>query len=439
MKVLGLLFLLLVLFAGEANACSCAGPGVPCQAYWDASAVFVGTVSYSSSVTLDEGNYQRSQRVVRFTLEEVFRGITGTEAEVMTGLGGGDCGYGFRLGGQYLVYAYRDKDDKLHTGICTRTRLISEAADDIAYVRGLGKAKPGATIFGEVKRLDRNAQWEERLKPVMGAEIAIEGPSKRVKATTDSKGQYRVSGLPSDTYKVRVEPPDGLSIYNVEREAKVSDRGCALISFWLEADTRITGKVFDGQGQPASDVLMELVPTTAREDNAFPIYVRTDKDGKYEMRLVKPGSYRLGVRIFGSAGATYVPFPRTYHPGVSEETGATIFTITEGQRIEAVDLILPPRLVERTLNGVVVSQDGRPVQGAVVWLKEREYSDGDMPYRKETDGEGRFSFKVYEGFKYTLNAYIEAKTDGEQKRSEIMEVRVSENPGVVKLVLTNQK
>jgi hypothetical protein len=184
---------------------------------------------------------------------------------------------------------------------------------------------------------------------------------------------------------------------------------------------------------------MELVPTTPRENNAFPVYVRTDKDGRYEMRLVKPGRYLLGVRIFGSAGATYVPFPRTYHPGVSDETAATVFTITEGQRIEAIDLILPPRLVERTLNGVVVSPDGRAIKGAVVWLKEREYSDGDMPYRKETDGEGRFSFKVYEGFKYTLNAYTEANAKGEQKRSEIIEVRVSENAGVIKLVLTEQK
>lgn len=439
MKVLGLLFLLLVLFAGETNACSCAGPGVPCQAYWDASAVFVGTVSYSSRVTLDEGNYQRSQRVVRFTLEEVFRGVKGTEAEVMTGLGDADCGYGFRLGGQYLVYAYRDKDDKLHTGICTRTRLLSEAADDIAYVRGLGKAKPGATIFGEVNRLDRNSQYDERLKPVAGVRIAIAGPSKEVEVTTDRKGQYRVLGLPTDTYKIRVEPPDGLSIFNAEREAKVSDRGCAQISFWLEADTRITGKVLDSQGQPVSDVLIELVPTKLWTDGAFPMFVRTNAEGRYEYKLVKPGRYLLGVRIYGSAGSTYVPFPRTYYPGVSEEAQANVIGITEGQTIDLSELILPPRLAERTLNGVVVDAEGRPVKGATVWLKEIEYSDKDMPYRTESDGEGSFSFKVYAGFKYTLNAYIEAKTEGKRKRSGIVEVRVSENPGVIKLVLTDQK
>ncbi|MBA3514876.1 MAG: carboxypeptidase regulatory-like domain-containing protein [Pyrinomonadaceae bacterium] len=396
----------------------------------------MGTVSYSSHVTVVDGSdFKRQQRLVRLTIDQVFRGIDGAEVEVLTGLGDADCGYGFKLGGQYLVYANRSKDNRLYTSTCSRTRQLSEATEDLAFIRGLTKAASGSTIFGEVKRVGES-EPTDRLKPVDDIRIIIESPSKRVEVTTNSKGKFRASGLPPDTYKVKVDLPEGLSIYNPERETKVFDRGCAQVEFWVEADTRITGKVFDAQGQPASDVLMELVPMTPGENNAFPVYVRTDKDGKYEMRLVKPGRYLLGVRIFGSAGATYVPFPRTYHPGVSEETRATIFTITEGQRIEAMDLILPARLVERTLNGVVVSPDGQPVKGAVVWLKEREYSDRDMPYREVADDEGRFSFKVYEGFKYTLNAYIEAKP---QKRSEIMEVRVSENPRVIKLVLNYQK
>lgn len=439
MKALALLVLGLALLASDANACSCGGGGAPCQEYWEASSVFVGTVSYSSRVTVDDGtDPKRQQRLVRLTIDQAFRGIDGSETEVLTGLGDADCGYGFKLGGQYLVYADRSKDNRLYTGTCSRTRPLSEATEDLAFIRELTKAASGSTIFGEVKRVSASEPTES-LKPVEDLRIIIESPSKRVEVITNSKGKFRASGLPPDTYKVKVDLPEGLSIYNPEREAKVSDRGCAQLEFRVEADTRISGKVFDAQGQPASDVLIELVPTTPRENNAFPVYVRTDKDGKYEMKLVKPGRYLLGLRIFGSAGATYVPFPRTYHPGVSEETRATIFTITEGQRIDAMDLMLPPRLVERTLNGVVVWPDGRPVKDAVVWLKEREYADGDMPYRKETDAEGRFSFKVYEGFKYTLNAYIEAKVEGEQKRSEIMQVRVSENPGVIKLVLTDQE
>jgi hypothetical protein len=178
---------------------------------------------------------------------------------------------------------------------------------------------------------------------------------------------------------------------------------------------------------------MELVPF-AREGEAFPLYVRTDKEGRYVMKLVRPGRYYLGVRIAGSAGATYVPYPQTYFPGVKDRSQATIITILEGQRIELDELILPARFIDRTLNGIAVDEDGKPVAGAVVWLKERQYDDADMPYRRETDSEGRFSFPVYEGIKYSLNAYRESG-GRHVKRSAPFEVVITSNPETIKIVL----
>jgi hypothetical protein len=98
------------------------------------------------------------------------------------------------------------------------------------------------------------------------------------------------------------------------------------------------------------------------------------------------------------------------------------------------ELVLPPRFVERTLNGIVVDLDGKPVAGAVVWLKERQYADADMPYRRETDSEGRFSYPVCEGIKYTLNAYVESAGRTE-KRSSLLSVVVTSKEEPIKLVL----
>lgn len=432
-KLLFLLVFLLPIFAVEANACSCAGERVPCEAYWNASAVFVGTVSYVSPTSYKMGDHDVSGRLVHFTVDRPLRGVKGKEVQVTTGLGGGDCGYGFQLAGQYIVYAYRSKDsDRLFTGICSRTRRVAEATDDLAYVQGLSKAEPGATIFGEVQRLDRNAPWEERLKPVANARVVLEGPSKRVEAVTDKDGKYRVSKLPVGKYKATVKLPQGLSIHNPEREAEVFDRGCANIGFWAEADTKIFGKVLDAQGQPAVDVLMELVPQGESNDR-YPSSVRTDSAGRYEMKLLQPGRYLLGVRIFGLAGATYAPFPRTYYPGVGDEAGATVITVAEGQQIELSEMVLPARFVEHTLKGIVVDESGRPVNGATVWLKEREYSDNDMPYRKETDSDGRFEFKTYLGINYHILAYIEP--EGSKRKQAEIEVRVSVTTETLKFVL----
>jgi 5-hydroxyisourate hydrolase-like protein (transthyretin family) len=433
MKKSFLIIFLLFVFAGEGNACTCAGTRMPCEAYWNASAVFLGTVSYSTTTTSKQGDFDLARRVFRFYVDKAFRGVEGKEVEVLTGYGGGDCGYEFQLGGQYLVYAHRNEANILSTGICSRTRPASEAAEDLAYFRELSKAEPGGTIFGEVKLGRRREIHRSGPTPVKGVKILLAGPDKHYESTTDDEGNYKVSGVTPGSYKVKVELPAGTSIHNPEREVKVSNRGCAQAVFWVEPDTRVTGKVLDAQGLPASDVLMELIPAS-RDSAGYASYVRTGNEGRYEMKLVQPGRYLLGVRIAGSAGSTYVPFPQTYYPGVSDQSRATIIILTEGQQFEANEFILPARFVERQLNGIVQDSSGQPIPGATVWLKENQYKDFDMPYRRETDSEGRFSFPVYESIKYSISAYRDA-TGATRKQAESIQVVVSANLETLTLVL----
>ena len=432
MKKFLLLTFLIFLFADEGNACSCAGTQLPCEAYWNASDVFLGTVTYTTTSTAKQGEYDFLSRVFRFTIEKAFRGVEAKEVEVLTGSGGGDCGYGFQLGGQYLVYAHRDNTNRLVTSICSRTRPASDADADLAYFRDLPKTQPGGTIFGQIKLQRRNTNWGD-VTPLKGVKLLLAGRGKDYEAITDEKGNYKVSGVQPGTYRVTVKLPEGTSIHRAEQEVEVSGKGCAQASFWLEADTRLTGRVLDSTGLPAADVLMELMPIGGN-GSASRSYVRSDSEGRYEMKLIAPGRYLLGVRIVGSAGATYVPFPQTYYPGVPEKSAATIISISEGQHFEANDLILPPRLVERELSGIVLDSSGQPVRGATVWLKEIQYKDSDMPYRRETDQDGRFVFPVFEGVRYRLNAYLDRK-EGPRPESGELQIVISSNPETIKLVL----
>src|SRR5688572_20806722 len=247
---------------------------MPCEAYWKASAVFLGTVTYTTN-TATRGEYDFHSRVFRFTVDKAFRGIEAKEVEILTGSGGGDCGYGFQLGGQYLVYAYRDKTNRLYTSICSRTRPASDADADLAYVMDLPKAKPGGTIFGEIKLQRRNdTSWIDAT-PLKGVKLLLVGRGKDYEALTDEKGKYKVSGVQPGTYRVRVQLPEGTSIHQAEQEVEVSGKGCAQASFWLSPDTRVTGRVLDSAGVPAADVLMELVPI-GESTTASPSSVRSD-------------------------------------------------------------------------------------------------------------------------------------------------------------------
>ena len=101
----------------SADACSCMGPQAPCEATWRVDSVFVAQVV----------RVERTSTHVRAHLMslETLHGPSGI-VSVDTGTGGGDCGYGFQQGETYLIYARGDRSGRYSTGICDRTRRISE-------------------------------------------------------------------------------------------------------------------------------------------------------------------------------------------------------------------------------------------------------------------------------------------------------------------------
>lgn len=88
----------------------------------------------------------RYGRVTRIQVSEMYKGAPGSVAMVHTGFGGGDCGYDFTRGEDYLVYACYSDDALrpgqrfLGTGICSRTRSRGEDGAEIATLRELSRA-----------------------------------------------------------------------------------------------------------------------------------------------------------------------------------------------------------------------------------------------------------------------------------------------------------
>lgn len=419
----------ITLGAGRAFACDCAGNRPACQEYWEVSAVFVGTVINTRTVTVKDGPYPQQMRAVRISLDEIFRGLEGAEVEVLTGFGGGDCGFGFRQAQQYLVYAYRSDGGKLSTSVCTRTKSISEAENDLAYIRGLSKAKSGATISGEVVKYLRDKQDTLAKQPLPGVKVVIEG-EKKFEAVTDAKGQYRINQLPAGEYTIKPVPPERLSARGPERKIKVGDRGCAVESFWLESNAQLSGRVLNPQGLPVAKSEIFMIEADKELYRGHWDAAYSDEEGKYGFKFIPPGRYVLLIRFDGMTSQTR-PFPKMYYPGVSEKSQAKVFTISEGQRIENYDLKVPPLPQEYDVQGTVTWPDGKPAVGARVG-----YSSGEDPvsYSASVDAEGRFNFKSYEGLKLTMNAYI--ARDGKPLYSNAVRVTINSSLTPVELILT---
>ena len=411
----------------------------PCGAYWDASAVFTGRVTDISVIPLDlgDGLVGYKQKLVRFSIEESFRGTRGRSVEILTGMGGGDCGYDFKQGERYFVYAYSNPNNsKLHVGICGRTQPLSEASSDLDYARAVKSGKTGSIIHGIVLRYTRDAYVDYgQHNGIKGINIFVEGNGRRFNLITDDEGRFQMYGLPAGTYKVRAELPLNLPKAS-EQQVVIPEGRCAGAEFLTTSLSTIRGKLLDSEGRPAATIDIKLIPadTEGKEElwRGREISSYTDEEGYYEFGGIPAGRYVIVINYEGAPGQFDPPFPRTYYPGTSELTKAGTFTISEGEEIEASEFRLPPRLVERTIEGIVVLPDGKPAAGAWVGIEltERRW----LGQGTSADDQGRFALKCFEGYRYLVQA--DHDSVGKRMHAVPVEILVTSENQPVKLVIT---
>ncbi|MFY9558460.1 MAG: hypothetical protein WAV20_02240 [Blastocatellia bacterium] len=420
---------LLLAFPSRIDACTCGGTFAglqPCQAYWDAGAVFTGAVTGISIIPLDlgDGRTGYQQKLVRFSVEESFRGVQGRMVDILTGMGGGDCGYDFKEGDKYFVYAYRNpKDDKLRTGICGRTQPLSDSRSDVEYARAVARGGTGGIIFGIVLRYTRDTYVDYgQHKGLEGIKVSVEGNDKLFKLVTNKDGRFQVDGLEAGTYRVRAEIPGNLR-KAPEQEVVVAEGRCAPAEFLTTSLATIRGKLVDSEGRPVSKIDMKIIPADVGGKEALwrgrEVYSYTDDGGYFTFSQIPPGQYVIVINYMGQPGQFDPPFPRTYFPGTGDLTKAKVFTVSEGQEIETADFPLPPRLQERTIQGIVVWPDGKPAVGALVGLEftERFW----IEQYTAVDNQGRFSLKCFEGYRYRVHAnYQDDKTSAHADSQEVL-------------------
>ncbi|HXG67737.1 MAG TPA: hypothetical protein VNO70_21725 [Blastocatellia bacterium] len=117
-------------------ACSCVPPGKPSEEMKESAAVFSGKVVEIRRNQRTDDFFARVEAVIE--VERVWKGVEKTTVSVFTSSDSAACGYGFKEGETYLVYASGDKEGRLLTTICTRTRRMKDAGEDLKEL-GPGK------------------------------------------------------------------------------------------------------------------------------------------------------------------------------------------------------------------------------------------------------------------------------------------------------------
>lgn len=410
------------------KACSCAGIQPPCEAFAVASSVFVGSVDQISTLLLErsEGGrrWKYEQRLVRFTIQQGLKGVDTGSVEVETGMGGGDCGYAFKTGEVYLVYAYRHPErHTLVTGICDRTRPLSAGGEDLSYVRDRPKADLGNRLFGKVLYFGWNPKLrrEDPAGPLPGVKVMIEGQGFHTELVTNSEGRYEVTRLAPGTYRVQALLPEDVGS-NDPQDVIVAEGGCVEEELYVRLDGHLSGKITEEEGKPVPGIRIDLVRADSPGEDSRRRLVNTgssDNEGKYVIRWVSPGDYHIGINISWAPEIDH-PYPRTYYSGFSNVAQARVITVGRGSKLEGFDFVLPHKLLERIISGSVSWGDGRPATGATVSYAPLGYEGESLPGVAELDVKGNFSMRLLEGLDYWVMAEA-TSSDGKRLHAEPLE------------------
>ena len=144
-------------FAEFDFACTCGGPHLPSGKNSMRDLAIAQVNGNGQAQTIFEGTVERQEigsgpigpprsamsmtpsgvhRIVSVRATKVYRGATQQIFTVITGLGYGDCGFDFRTGQSYLVFATQIESGTYFTSICNGTKLLEESGPVLRFLRG---------------------------------------------------------------------------------------------------------------------------------------------------------------------------------------------------------------------------------------------------------------------------------------------------------------
>lgn len=324
---------LLSLFSAAVRTCAglCLEPGTPCE--WYAShhgnPTFVGEAiseaTVSEAVEWGGQPVHRTTQKVRFHVEQAFEDMPDEFVDVY-GFGTTND-YHFKVGTRYLVYGWRGKDGKIRTQKCTRTAPVSEATEDLAFLRSL-PTRVGGEIIGVVRFVSPAYQ-----SGPMAGTVTASGRDGDHKAWVAASGKYEINGLATGDYRLTFKPDDD-STEDVEFKVSIPVNGsCASTGVSL-GNVNVRGSVVDETWTPVSgaDVFL-LYPADGQCHPTGAWKTRTDANGSFTFHRVVAGKFILS--------AQHAPFPMIFFPGTQDASRTEIIEVLDGRPLAGLTIRMP--------------------------------------------------------------------------------------------------
>lgn len=303
--------------------------------------------------------------------------------------------------GDYRIVVHPPSTSDLAVGA---QETISVAGETTAIAAPEVALPPGQTIFGTVQDADGNLVASAEVRVVSISTGFVE------RTHTNSEGVYEIDHAPvADDYVGTVFEPG----YSPEEIAfAVSAPDGALVNFTLNSGNAISGKVLDVDGEPLSDVLVEIYAAGRKSEFQFSGSARTNEDGAYSIE---------GLRCKDASGAALADYTVTA-PSFTryDDDGSPIrylkTSISGRKPGDTVDLSLS--LAEPDSSKIISGTVTNPTALGGDYVAVDLFVVGDAgrfdQHQTIRDSDGAFSFKGLEpGGQYTLGFGVYVEDDEE--------------------------
>lgn len=274
--------------------------------------------------------------------------------------------------------------------------------------------------------------------------VTIESDRVRREIRLDAEGRYRVSGLPPGKLKITLKLPDTLTTDRPEREVTVADRGCASVVYYVPDNGRVSGRVFDPDGQPVARIMISLIDPGSDPKREYVKLDRTDAEGRFTFSAVSAGRYLIAVNFnrFPNPNDPTLAYPSAFYPGVTDQPNAEVITLGVGEKLTGLDIRVPSRRPASVVTGQVVWADGSPVAGAYLTLKDVTQTEDSSYNGIKADEQGRFTINGYVGQKLVIagrsdRPYVSTGPRFDpMERTEPIRITLAHSTETVKIVIT---
>ena len=252
-------------------------------------------------------------------------------------------------------------------------------------------------------------------------------------ATTSESGAYEFKDVRAGRYTISAGKGSYVSVsYGQQRPTDapkpleiLDHQTVERVDLMLPRGAIITGRVVDEFGEPASDIQVatERYQVIQGQRRLFPAgrSVSTNDIGEFRLFGIPPGQSYLsatwrntsGINPNGSPSerTAYAPL---YYPGTMTASEAQRLTVSAGQQIDDLVIVLKPIKASR-VSGTAIGSDGKPLTPAMIMVMQSNIGFGSMMAGAQVRPDGTFTVNGLAPGTYTLRAQRMGPTpDGQE-------------------------